>query len=115
MTSVLAIATLLAAALKLDSNVSLLFVFVLGRVYGCTFVYNLNIRAHNVNFADLTPTVLGKGAANEVRTVPDIERGNGSAAQATSTVCRGPARAFVTGTDHFPPGQVDDEKESLRT
>lgn len=72
----MAIATLLATSLKLDSNVCLLFVFVLGRVYGCTFLYNLIIRAKKVNLADLTPTALEKSRPVEelARTLPDLER-----------------------------------------
>lgn len=77
-TSIVAAATIISASVKLDSNVCLLFVFVLGRVYGCTFLYNLNIRQNAGGLPGNSsgsagpssgPTFGSKGASNRVDTL----------------------------------------------
>jgi hypothetical protein len=65
-TSVFAIATLVAAVAALETNICLFFVFVLGRVYGCTLLYNLNIRKGGSLLG--TNTTSGKTGGSHVNT-----------------------------------------------
>ena len=59
--SAIALATLIAAKTALTTNICILFVFVLGRVYSLTLLYNLNIRATGLLSGESTHIQHSKG------------------------------------------------------